>query len=194
VRAFVETLENLQTMGRCGLHRYNNQDHAMITAKLAVENLMNGRRADLWAVNTEAEYHEEMEIPEIGKVTTEDAAEAVNQALVRVFPKLDKAALGAAIGTVSGVIIFVTTVLLVIRDGPLMGQNLQLLGQYFPGYTVSVLGSILGLGYGFVAGFLSGWLFALLRNGTVFFYMAAVHRRAELHMLRVFFEKFTEHF
>jgi protoporphyrinogen oxidase len=194
VRAFVETFDNLQTMGRSGLHRYNNQDHSMITARLAVDNLMNGHRADLWAVNADAEYHEEMEIEGIGTVTTENVAEAVNQALVRVFSKLDKAALGAAIGTVSGLAIFVATVWLVIRGGPLLGDNLQLLRQYFPGYTVSVRGSILGLTYGFLFGFVTGWLFAFLRNGTAFFYMAAVHRRAELQMLRVFFDKFTEHF
>ena len=190
VRAFVETLENLQTMGRDGLHRYNNQDHAMITARLAVDNLMNGRRADLWAVNTDAEYQEELEIPEIAEATTEDVAEAIEHALVRVLPKLDRAALGGALGTVSGLAIFVATLWLVIKGGPFMGQNLQLLGQYFPGYTVSLPGSVLGLGYGFLVGFLTGWLFAFLRNGAVFFYMAAVHRRAELQILR----KFLEHF
>jgi hypothetical protein len=188
VRAFVETLENLQTMGRCGLHRYNNQDHAMITAKLAVENLMDGRRADLWAVNTEAEYHEEMEIPV--EATPDDVAAAGEHALVRVLPKLDRAAFGGAIGTISGFALFVATVWLVIKGGPFMGQNLQLLGQYFPGYTVSITGSFLGLGYGFLVGFLAGWVFAFLRNGAVFLYMAAVHRRAELQILRRFLEHF----
>ena len=60
LREFVEGLENLQTIGRNGLHRYNNQDHAMLTGMLAVRNLLNGERHDLWAVNMEKEYHEEM--------------------------------------------------------------------------------------------------------------------------------------
>jgi protoporphyrinogen oxidase len=188
VRAFVETLENLQTMGRCGLHRYNNQDHAMITGRLAVENLTNGRRADLWAVNADAEYQEEMEVPEIAGATAEDVAVAIEHALVRVLPKIDRTALGAALGTVSGLAIFVATLWLVVKGGPFMGKNLRLLGQYFPGYTVSLPGSILGLGYGFLVGFVTGWLFAFLRNGTVFFYMAAVHRRAERQTLRKFLE------
>ena len=57
VRRFVDGLANLQTIGRNGLHRYDNQDHAMLTALLAARNVM-GERHDVWAVNTEDEYHE----------------------------------------------------------------------------------------------------------------------------------------
>jgi protoporphyrinogen oxidase len=50
----------LHLVGRNGMHRYNNQDHAMMTAMLAVRNILAGeRRYDLWAVNEDAEYHEE---------------------------------------------------------------------------------------------------------------------------------------
>ena len=59
VRQFVEAeLPNLQLMGRNGMHRYNNQDHAMVTAMYAVRNLY-GQRHDLWAVNVDEDYHEE---------------------------------------------------------------------------------------------------------------------------------------
>ena len=57
VRAFIDSLENLQTIGRIGLHRYDNQDHAMLSAILAVKNIM-GESHDVWTVNTEQEYHE----------------------------------------------------------------------------------------------------------------------------------------
>jgi len=60
VRGFVDGLANLQTIGRNGLHRYDNQDHAMLTGMLAVRNLTRGERNDLWSVNTEPEYHEEI--------------------------------------------------------------------------------------------------------------------------------------
>ncbi len=60
LREYVEGLENLQTIGRNGLHRYNNQDHTMLTGMLAVRNLLQGENHDLWAVNTEQEYHEEI--------------------------------------------------------------------------------------------------------------------------------------
>ena len=49
-------------VGRNGLHRYNNQDHAMLTGMLAVRNLLHGENHDLWAVNAEQEYHEEVRV------------------------------------------------------------------------------------------------------------------------------------
>jgi protoporphyrinogen oxidase len=59
VRGYVAGLANLQTCGRNGLHRYNNQDHSMWTAVLATLNLLDGASHDLWAVNAEDAYHEE---------------------------------------------------------------------------------------------------------------------------------------
>jgi hypothetical protein len=60
LREFIGQLENLQTIGRNGLHRYDNQDHAMMTGIWAVRNILFGERLDLWQVNTEQEYHEEI--------------------------------------------------------------------------------------------------------------------------------------
>jgi protoporphyrinogen oxidase len=59
LRGYLAGFENLKTCGRNGLHRYNNQDHSMWTAILATLNLLDGSHHDVWAVNTEAEYHEE---------------------------------------------------------------------------------------------------------------------------------------
>jgi hypothetical protein len=64
IRAWLETIGNLQQVGRNGLHRYNNSDHSMLTAMRAVENLVEGARHDLWAVNAESVYHEEHQEPE----------------------------------------------------------------------------------------------------------------------------------
>ncbi|HEU0131504.1 MAG TPA: NAD(P)/FAD-dependent oxidoreductase [Mycobacteriales bacterium] len=50
---------NVWPVGRNGMHRYNNQDHSMLTAMLAVENILTGAGHDLWSVNVEEEYHEE---------------------------------------------------------------------------------------------------------------------------------------
>ena len=59
IRRYLETaLPNLQLVGRNGMHKYNNQDHSMMTAMCAARNIM-GANYDLWAINTEAEYHEE---------------------------------------------------------------------------------------------------------------------------------------
>jgi len=57
IREFLGGLDNLQLVGRNGLHKYNNQDHSMLTAMLAVRNLT-GASFDIWAVNEEQEYHE----------------------------------------------------------------------------------------------------------------------------------------
>jgi len=61
VREFVETIPNLFLIGRNGMHRYNNQDHSMLTAMLAVDNIATGRtdKSNLWDVNVEMVYHEE---------------------------------------------------------------------------------------------------------------------------------------
>lgn len=62
IKTYLASIENLQTAGRNGLHMYNNQDHSMLTAMLAVENIM-GENHDIWSVNTERSYHEEMRVP-----------------------------------------------------------------------------------------------------------------------------------
>jgi hypothetical protein len=61
IRTFLEeALPNLQVAGRNGMHRYNNQDHAMMTGLLAARNIVAGeRRYDGWRVNQDAEYLEE---------------------------------------------------------------------------------------------------------------------------------------
>jgi protoporphyrinogen oxidase len=61
LQAYLARFDNLQTCGRNGLHRYNNQDHSMWTAFLAALNLVDGAQHDVWSVNTESEYHEEGE-------------------------------------------------------------------------------------------------------------------------------------
>jgi protoporphyrinogen oxidase len=64
IRAYLEGFANLQTCGRNGLHRYNNQDHSMWTAILATLNVVDGANHDVWGVNTEAEYLEEGHVVE----------------------------------------------------------------------------------------------------------------------------------
>ena len=60
LREWVDGIPNLFLIGRNGMHRYNNQDHSMLTAMTAVENIVAGRtdKANIWAVNTEQDYHE----------------------------------------------------------------------------------------------------------------------------------------
>ncbi|UNU26534.1 NAD(P)/FAD-dependent oxidoreductase [Microcoleus vaginatus] len=61
LEGFVKGIENLQTIGRNGMHRYNNQDHSMLTGMLAVRNIL-GEKHDLWDVNTERSYYEDFSV------------------------------------------------------------------------------------------------------------------------------------
>ncbi len=68
VREYLTAFRNLHCCGRNGQHRYNNQDHSMETACLAVENML-GANHDIWDVNVERVYHEEVSAPEQGRAT-----------------------------------------------------------------------------------------------------------------------------
>jgi protoporphyrinogen oxidase len=61
LREFTDGFENLFLVGRNGMHKYNNQDHSMLTAMTAVDGIVAGHvdKAALWGINTEQEYHEE---------------------------------------------------------------------------------------------------------------------------------------
>ena len=59
IRGYLDSFQNLHPIGRNGLHRYNNQDHSMFTAMLAVRNIL-GEKHDVWSVNADCEYHEEI--------------------------------------------------------------------------------------------------------------------------------------
>src|SRR5262249_112462 len=111
VRSYLETLPNLQTIGRNGLHRYNNQDHSMLTGVYAARNIA-GEKYDVWSVNTEMEYHEEGEVANVvagdrlvpvGLVATATEADmAEDLVLEQIFARLDPVALGGAWGVVCG--------------------------------------------------------------------------------------------
>ena len=78
LRRFLETLSNVQTIGRNGMHMYNNQDHSMLTAMLAVRNLL-GEKHDVWTVNVERAYHEEV------RVSSPSGGERSMRSLRKVF-------------------------------------------------------------------------------------------------------------
>ena len=68
IRTYLERYPNLFPVGRNGMHRYNNQDHSMLTAMMAVDNIIAGRtdKSNLWEVNTEMDYHEEAKAAKAG--------------------------------------------------------------------------------------------------------------------------------
>ncbi|MEW6490180.1 MAG: FAD-dependent oxidoreductase [Thermodesulfobacteriota bacterium] len=175
VRSHLAGFENLQTAGRSGMHRYNNMDHSMLTGILAAQNAL-GARHDVWDVNEEDEYLEEQGTAKGGRLY-----EAVLQ---RALARLDKVAFGAAVGTAAGLGLFLATLWLVVKGGPVVGPKLGLLAQYFPGYRVTWGGAFVGLWYGCTVGFAFGWVFAWLRNFSLALYVYRVRRREESVSLR----------
>ncbi len=191
IRRWLETLENFQTVGRNGLHRYNNQDHSMVTAVYAARNIV-GEKLDVWAVNTEMEYHEEDRKPKAAtsgdRLTPtrvpskpEPAAEepTPDEIIETVFARLDPVALGVSVGTVLGVGLFVMTALLLLEGGPRTGETLGLLRHYLIGYSVSWPGALLGLVQAGIGGFIIGYVIAQLRNWGIAAYAYLLKRRAE---------------
>jgi hypothetical protein len=105
---------------------------------------------------------------------------AAERVIIEAFARLDRTALGLAVGTLCGLGVFLATIALIIKGGEIVGPNLALLGQFFFGYTVTITGAFIGLVYGFVVGFVVGWLIALLRNSLVSAYLIALKTRANL--------------
>jgi len=175
IRGFVESLENFATIGRNGLHCYDNQDHAMLTGMLAARNLVYGECHDLWRVNTEDEYQEEIRVTQ--------TQEIVYDAISRVFPKVDPVALGTAVGLAGSLTLFLATLIELLTGNPTGAPGLGLLSQFFPLYDVTPVGSLLGLGYGFASGFLVGWSSASVRNLSVLLSMKAIDLNARMQMI-----------
>jgi protoporphyrinogen oxidase len=180
IREYLSAIDNLQTIGRGGTHRYNNMDHSMLTGILAVQNY-SGATHDLWDVNEEEEYLEEDRKAMDSRVVLENI-------LGKTFARMNKLAFAIAVGSVSGLLVFIATIWLVLKGGEVIGPNLRLLAQYFPGYTISLKGSIIAFGYSFIWGFLFGWLFAYLRNLFLGLYIFWLRKKTELLTFKDFFD------
>ncbi len=79
IRGHIDPIANLHTIGRNGMHKYNNQDHSMLTAMFTLENMQGLAAHDVWAVNTDFEYHEEQRVqppPDAGLPTSRTRAYA----------------------------------------------------------------------------------------------------------------------
>jgi len=87
--------------------------------------------------------------------------------LAEAVLRLNGNILGIVLGILLGVGIFVATNILVIKGGEQVGPHLALLGQYFLGYTVTFVGSLIGMLYGFVTGYAAGRIIGFSYNAVV---------------------------
>jgi hypothetical protein len=90
--------------------------------------------------------------------------EGQSEELQRAIRKLNERAWGIAVGLLLGVGLFLATIILVLKGGPTTGQHLNLLGNYFPGYRVTVAGSFVGFIYAFVLGYILGRFMGFIYN------------------------------
>jgi hypothetical protein len=93
-----------------------------------------------------------------------DQEQRVEQIVMTRLLRVSAVVQGIVTGLILGLGIFLATIWLVVKGGPVVGPHLALLGQYFIGYRVTVAGSLIGLGYGFVVGFVLGYGIAWLYN------------------------------
>ena len=122
LQSYLDGLENLQAIGRNGQHRYNNMDHSMMTGLCAAKNVV-GEQNDVWAINVDSEYHEEVAVDSTRTVSVGTTFEPSDEDVVlaeilrEAFAKLDPIALGVAVGLVCGVGLFLATAILLLK-GP----------------------------------------------------------------------------
>jgi len=189
IRTYLETFSNLQTIGRNGLHRYNNQDHSMLTGVYAARNIT-GALHDVWAVNTDMEYHEEGRVAQLNagdrlvpapvSVSVADEVEAEEDEVIEAaFARLDPLALGVAIGMVSGVGMFIATGILLFKGGTVVGPNLSLLRHYLFGFEMTWAGAFIGFLEAGLWGLALGFFGAGLRNWGLKAYASLVRWRGE---------------
>lgn len=89
------------------------------------------------------------------------------RALQQAIARLNARAWGIAFGLLLGVGLFLATNILVLRGGEEVGPHLGLLGIYFPGYSVTFLGSLIGFVYAFVLGYALGRLVGTIYNRMI---------------------------
>ncbi len=114
-------------------------------------------------------------------------AEALPPALAHAFAPVHKRAFGMAVGVACFMVAFgVTAVYLLRRPDP--GFNLDLLGEFFAGYTLSWRGAFVGGAWAFVVGFVGGWFFAFCRNLVLATIIFITRERLSLQETREFLD------
>jgi protoporphyrinogen oxidase len=83
IRAYLDQISNLYPVGRNGMHRYNNQDHSMLTANVAVNSMIDGGsgKSNIWRINADGEYHEEAAARESGQMPRSGRKDVINSTL-----------------------------------------------------------------------------------------------------------------
>jgi protoporphyrinogen oxidase len=163
IREYLDTIPNLQLIGRNGQHRYNNQDHSMLTGIYAARNLC-GEKLDIWDINTEDEYHEEGTRLRSGERLVPQTVQAADPRTVLqvAFARYDPLALGVALSAVFGLGLFCLMAPLIAASDN--GTKLSLLRIYLLGFDNTWKGAAVGIFQMSIYGFVLGFVMAHLIN------------------------------
>jgi hypothetical protein len=162
LRGWLDRFDNLFTVGRNGQHRYNNQDHSMLTGLLAARAVA-GERHDVWSVNVEEAFLEERrEVRD--RLTPAPARREVEEMLREAFALYDEVAMGGAVGLTATLGLAAATLAMLLEPARDFVPVLSLLGNYLFGYRVSWPGLAVGMVEVGLLGFGLGWLGARLSN------------------------------
>jgi protoporphyrinogen oxidase len=153
IRSYLESFDNLQTIGRNGLHRYNNMDHSMLTGITAAQNILEGAEHDIWSINADDHYHEELVV--------DDETDAV---IDELLTPLHAPSLSLAVGGVVALYSLGLSLVPLLDPDPFLNRSFSLLSQFFVGYSVSWFGALVLAVEAFVVGSVFGYLMARLRN------------------------------
>ncbi len=187
LRDWLDGFDNLYTVGRNGQHRYNNQDHSMLAGLFAARNVA-GANLDLWSINEEQSFHEEVRPEEARGEKTRRGGVSDRQTPSRVegsaaellkdaFASYDEVALGGAVGITASLALAVATAVLLLGSNESFVPMLSLLGNYFFGYGVSWPGLAVGMAEAGVFGFGLGWVGAKLINHLIAAFERDLERR-----------------
>ena len=175
LRGFLDPLDNLYTVGRNGQHRYNNQDHSMLTGLLAARGVA-GERQDVWSVNLEESFLEERrEVRD--RLTPAPARRELEEVLREAFALYDEVAMGGAVGLTASLGLAVATIAMLLEPAREFVPMLSLLGNYLFGYRVSWPGLAVGMVASGLVGFALGWTGARLSNVLIRAFERDLERR-----------------
>ena len=169
MREWLDRFDNVFTVGRNGQHRYNNQDHSMLTGLYAARNVGGDRRVNVWAVNEDDNFHEEVRRDGDRLTPTaahggHDGPDGLAALLANAFQRYDEVAFGGAISITAMALLGLSTALLLLEQTEGFVPMLSLLGNYLFGYEVSWPGLLVGVVEVGVCGFGVGWTLAKLIN------------------------------
>lgn len=116
----------------------------------------------------------------LDEMMVEEQQEQLPSSILLAFAPIHRLAMGIAGGVVCGALLFLLTMILVVKGGYPVGPTMSLLGHFLFGYEVTFVGAFIGLAWGFGFGFVLGYGFAVVRNIAVWLWLTVIRSEAEM--------------